>query len=122
MRVRKQGGMSLIGFLIVLSMVVFFVYLGMRITPIYLEYYSVVSAMDGISKEPGSARYTPFELKDKFLNRLWVSYSNNNVKAENVKIVRNNGVQIRVQYEVRKPVIGNLDVVASFDRTAQLSN
>ncbi len=122
MRVHKQGGMSLIGFLIVLSMVVFFVYLGMRITPIYLEYYSVVSAMDGLSKERGSANYTPFEIKDKFLNRLWVSYSNDNVKADNIKIVRNNGVWIRVQYEVRKPVIGNLDVIAAFDRSSQLSN
>ena len=122
MRVRKQGGMSLIGFLIVLSMVVFFVYLGMRITPIYLEYYSVVSAMDGIANERGSANYSPFDIKDKMLNRLYLSYTDQNVKADNIKIVRNNGVWIRVQYEVRKPVIGNLDVIADFDKSVQLSN
>lgn len=122
MRVRKQGGMSLIGFLIVLAMVVFFVYLGMRIVPIYIEYYSVVSAMNGLAGEPGSAKYSPFDIKDKMLNRLWVSYSSNNVKTENIKVVRKDGVWIRVQYEVRKPVIGNLDVVADFDKQVQLSN
>ena len=29
---------------------------------------------------------------------------------------------LRIAYEVRKPVIGNLDVVAKFDRTVKLAN
>lgn len=119
---RKQEGMSLVGFLIVLAMVVFFAYLGMRITPIYLEFYSVRNAMDGIAGEPGSANYSPFDLKDKFMNRLFVNYSDGNVKAEHIKIVRNNGVWLQVRYEVRKPIMGNLDVIASFDERVLLNN
>lgn len=119
---RKQKGMSLIGFLIVLAMVVFFAYLGMRITPIYIEFYSVKQAMSGIASEPNSANYSPFDIKDKFMNRLYVSYSDGNVGTENIKVVRNNGVWLVVKYEVRKPVMGNLDVVASFDERVMLSN
>ena len=122
MKINKQGGMTLIGFIIVLSFVIFLSYIGMKIGPIYMEYYSVVSAMNGVASERGSARYSPFDIRVKVLNRLYVSYSADNVKENNIKIVRGNGVNLRIAYEVRKPVIGNLDVVATFDRSVRLSN
>lgn len=122
MKVRKQQGLSLIGFIIVLVLVIFFVYLGMRIAPIYLEYYSVVTAMNGVAAERGSANYPPYDIRVKVLNRLYVSYTDDNVGEKNIKIIRRDGIQLRVVYEVRKPLIGNLDVVASFDRMVRLSN
>lgn len=122
MKVRKQKGLSLIGFILVLSLVIFTAYIGMRIIPIYLEYYSVVSAMDGVAKERGSADWTLFDTRVSVLNRLYVSQNADNVKEKDITVVRRNGVQLRVAYEVRKPLIGNLDVVATFDRMVRLAN
>ncbi len=122
MSLKKQKGMSLIGFLLVLSMVIFFAYLGMRITPIYIEFYSVKQAMKGVADEPGSANFSPFDVKDKMLSRLYVSYSDGNVTRENIKVVRSNGVWLVVRYDVRKPLMGNLDVIASFDERVMLGN
>ena len=117
-----QRGMSLLGFVLVLSMILCFAYLGLRIAPIYLEYYSVVSALNGLAAERGSAQYSPYDIKVKLLNRLYLSYTDDNVGEQNIRIIRRDGVQVRIAYEVRKPVVGNLDVVASFDKTVQLSN
>ena len=122
MKIRKQQGMSIVGFILMLGLVIFVVYLGMRITPIYIEYYSVVNAMNGVASEKGSARYSPYDIRVKVLNRLYVSFSDANVREEHIKIVRREGRQLRIAYEVRKPLIGNLDVVASFDRMVRLSN
>jgi hypothetical protein len=122
MKLRKQKGLTFIGFIIVLGFVIFFTYLGMRIGPIYLEYYSVVSSMNGVAAERGSAQFTPFTIKRKMLDRLYLSYASDNVKEQHIKIVRRNGIHMRVTYEVRKPVMGNLDVIASFDNMVQLSN
>lgn len=122
MKVYKQSGMTLIGFIFVLSFVIFLTYIGMKIGPIYMEYYSVVSAMNGVASERGSARYSPYDIKVKVLNRLYVSYSADNVKEKHIKLTRKNGVNLRIAYEVRKPVIGNLDVVAKFDKTVRLSD
>jgi hypothetical protein len=122
MKIRKQKGLTLIGFVIVLSFVLFIAFIGMKIGPIYMEYYSVVSAMNGVASERGSARLSPFDIKVKVLNRLYVSYSAENVKEKHIKITRGNGVNLRIAYEVRKPVIGNLDVVAKFDRSVKLAN
>lgn len=122
MNVRKHQGMSLVGFLLVLVMVLFFLFLGMRIAPIYLEYYSVVSAMNGLANERGSAQYSAYDIKAKIMNRLYVSYTDGNVTEHDIKIVRRQGVQLRITYEVRKPLMGNLDVIASFDEFVTLSN
>ncbi|NIP19093.1 MAG: DUF4845 domain-containing protein [Xanthomonadales bacterium] len=122
MKVRKQKGLSLIGFLLVLSLVVFTSYIGMRIVPIYLEYYSVVSAMNGVAQERGAAQWSLFDTRVAILNRLYVSQGGESVTEKDITIVRRNGVQLRVAYEVRKPVIGNLDVVVTFDRMVRLSN
>lgn len=122
MKIKKQRGMTLIGFIIVLGFVLFLSFIGMKIAPIYLEYYSVVSAMNGVAKERGSARLSPYDIKVKVLNRLYLSYSAENVKDQNIKLVRRNGVYLRIAYEVRKPVIGNLDAMATFDRSVRLSD
>lgn len=122
MKIQKQRGMTLIGFIIVLSFAIFISFIGMKIGPLYMEYYSVVSAMNGVASERGSANLSPYDIRVKVLNRLYVSYSAENVKEKHIKIVRKNGVHLNVAYEVRKPVIGNLDVVAKFDKTVRLAN
>jgi len=121
MKIKKQQGLSIIGFIIVLGMAVFVSYLGMRIVPLYMEYYSVVSALNGVASERGSARLSPYDIKVKVLNRLYVSYSEN-VKESHIKITRGNGVNLRVKYEVRTPIMGNLDVIARFDKSVKLAN
>ena len=122
MKIYKQRGITLIGFIFVLSFAIFIAFIGMKIGPIYMEYYSVVSAMNGVAAERGSANFSPYDIRVKVLNRLYVSYSAENVKEKHIKIVRKNGVHLRIAYEVRKPVMGNLDVVAMFDKTVRLAN
>jgi hypothetical protein len=119
---RTQRGMSLLGFIIVLTMVLCFAYLGLRLVPVYLEYYSVVSAMNGLASERGSAQLDPSQIRRKLLERLYLSYTDDNVGEENIRIVRRDGVNVRITYEVRKPIIGNVDVIAAFDKQVKLAN
>ena len=121
MKIHKQKGLSVVGFVIVLAMVIFVSYLGMRIVPLYMEYYSVVSALNGMASERGVADRSPNRIKEIVLERLYVSYSEN-VKKSHIKITRGNGVHVRVKYEVRTPIIGNLDVVARFNKSVRLAN
>ena len=121
MKIHKQKGMSLIGFIIVLALALFVSYLGMKIVPIYIEYFSVVSAMNGVASERGSANLPPYDIRYKIISRLQLSYVEN-IKTSDIKITRGDNVQVRIAYEVRKEVIGNLDVVAKFDKSVRLAN
>lgn len=117
---RKQSGLSLVGFLVVLAVVGFAAYIGMKLFPMYQEYYSVQSAMKGLANEPGVADMDPAKVQDLFFRRLYINYSEN-VKPQNVKFERTDGGwKMRVNYEVRKPLVGNLDVVGRFDKTQEL--
>lgn len=117
---RKQGGLTLIGFVLMLAALVFVAYLGMKILPIYINYYSVIRAMDGMKETPGLSRKSPVVIRDALYDRLWVSYMND-LKDKNVKITRSNGVNVRVVYQVREPIMGNLDIIVSFDRSVRLN-
>ncbi len=121
MKIGNQNGLTLISFIFVLCLVLSVAFLGMKIGPIYMEYYSVVNAMDGLAAEKGSARLTPYQIRLRFLTRLNVSYTEN-VKESDIKLTRGNGVHMRVAYQVQKPIIGNLDVIAKFDRSVRLSD
>ena len=118
---RKQSGLSLVGFLVVLAVVGFAAYVGMKLFPMYQEYYSVQSAMKGLANEPGVADMDPAKVQDLFFRRLYINYSEN-VKPQNVKFERmEGGWKMRVNYEVRRPLVGNLDVVGKFDKTQELT-
>jgi Tfp pilus assembly protein PilE len=116
----KQQGLTLMGFVMVLFVVGIFAFVGFKLFPVYTEYYSVVSDMKGIAAEPGIAQADPSIVRDKLFRRFYISYVTS-VKPENVKITRDKGYNLRVNYEVRKPLAYNLDFVAKFDKTVDLT-
>lgn len=120
MNIRKQRGLTLIGFGIVLALGIFFAYTGMKVIPIYLEYNALLNALKTVQSDPGAVDMTAGQVRNKIINSLWVSYASNNIKREHIHISRSEGIKIRVVYEVRKTWIGNIDLIAHFDKTVML--
>ncbi|KWS02214.1 hypothetical protein AZ78_5347 [Lysobacter capsici AZ78] len=111
---RKQSGMTLIGFIIVLGVGGVFVYMGMKLVPMYSEYYSVKRSLTDLSNEPGAAQMDANKVRDLFFRRMEMSYVDS-VKPNNFKIIRgDSGMEVTVDYEVRRQLIGNLDVIGHF--------
>lgn len=114
LKIRRQQGLTLIGFLIVLSLAVFVAFMGMKIVPVYIDHYSVIQAMKGVQKEPGIATATPGKIKDLFFRRLYVSYVDG-IEAKHVKVIRSNGRTLQVKYDVQKQMVANIDILIHFD-------
>ena len=117
---KRQRGMTLIGFLFLLSAAVFVAYIGMKLVPIYINYYSVVDAMRDLAEEPNASSMSEAQIRNSMARRLSVNYVRN-LGPENFQIVRGNGVNLIVDYEVREPLIGNIDAVVSFRREQRLN-
>lgn len=118
---RNQKGITLMSFVVVLVVVGFFALVAMKLFPIYSEYYNLKGVMDEIGATPNSASMTPAQIQADLDRRFNIAYVES-VKKEHIKIVRNGrSAQLNIAYEVRKPLFGNLDVVAKFDRTVDLS-
>ncbi len=121
---RTQRGMTLMSFVVVLAVVGFAAYIGMKLFSMYSEYYSVRQALRGLQAEPGIAKQDPAKIKNLFFRRLNISYSEN-VKPEHVTLQRRQdgpGWDMEVNYEVRKELVGNLDVVGKFHANEELTN
>ena len=116
----KQEGITLIGFLLGLAVVGFAAVMGMKVVPMYTEYYNISKALDGVAREVGLANKTNYEIKSALFKRLQTNYVRS-LSEKDIKIVRKNGVRVSVNYEIRKGLIANLDVVGKFDKEVVLS-
>ncbi len=115
---KKAQGITLIGFIFVLAVLGFFLFAGMQIGPVYMDHMSVVKAMKAEAAE--SSGKTPAQIKNGLVNRLGISYIDH-VKASDFKVVRGNGRELKLEYEVKQPFIYNLSFLMEFKEQIQLN-
>lgn len=112
---RKQSGITMIGFLITLALIILFIYCGMKIIPMYTEFYSVKQALAAMAKDPEMANASKDKVRTSFKRRLDISYANTVLKMDPLKIeATGNGYLMTVDYERREVLIANLDIVGKF--------
>lgn len=109
---KRQNGMTAIGWLIVLGLIGFFVLLTLRMLPSYLEYYKIVSSLDSLVNETGLD--SPAAIRRLLDRRFNISYVD--VIQPTDVIIKPVGSNFRVtaDYESRKHIFANVDVVMSF--------
>lgn len=119
--IKRHQGMTLIGFIFILILALFIVFVGIKLVPIYLNHFSVVNEMKAIAEEPGSANLPPNTLRRNLLTRLEVSYVDH-VRPEHITIERTSPPRLVVEYQVEEHLIGNIDVTVKFNRVETLRN
>lgn len=119
---RTQRGITLIGFVLVLCVAAFFIYMGMIIGPAYSEYYGVVKAMKFVASE-ASPTETDFETLRKGLDRQFNVGYVESVQGKDAKLIRDkNGNVLSMTYEVRKPFVYNIDFVMKYAYSVPLGS
>jgi hypothetical protein len=117
---KKQQGMTGTGWLAILFLIGFFALLTFRLAPIYLENYSVKNVLESLKEEPLITQNT----KKQVLSMLFARLNTNGIKTikgKMIKIDKKPGyIKINIDYFVRKPMVGNVDVVVSFNEEVEL--
>lgn len=117
----RQKGITLMSFVVVLVVVGFFALMAMKLFPMYSEYNNLKGVMNELAKQPNSASLTPAQIQTDLDRRFNIAYVSS-VKKEHIKVIRaGRGAQLNIAYEVRVPLIANLDVVGKFDNTVDLN-
>lgn len=112
---QMQRGMTMIGFLITLSLAIFFAFIGMKIVPMYIEYYSVREALKAIASDATMATASKDKIREMFHRKLEISYADHVKTMDVLKFdSTDGGLNLTVDYERREPLMANLDVVAKF--------
>jgi hypothetical protein len=117
---RNQRGISLVGFMMALSLLGFFAFIAMKLFPVYSEFQSVKSDLEGLKAEPNSRTMSPAQLRERLARRFDISYVSS-VLPEHITFDKKNGYNIIIKYEVRRPLMYNLDFVAKFEHSVNLA-
>ena len=118
---RAQQGITLIGFVMILILLGGVAYIAMRLIPMYTEYFSVVKALNGIIQEPGIDTMDQLKIRDLLSRRFDISYVDS-IEPKDVKIThQGGGTTLSVEYEVRKPVAYNIDLIGHFKKSVTTS-
>jgi hypothetical protein len=117
---RQQQGLTLITWLVILMMVGFFIMLGLRLAPIYIQNYTVKNILTDLQQEPLVSRKPAGEIRQMLLNRFDIN-GISTLGREDIQIRRSGGkTDIKVVYETRQHVVGNVDVVVMFNESIEL--
>jgi uncharacterized protein DUF4845 len=113
----RQRGATLLGMAVILGIVGFALYGGIRLTPLYLEYMAVVRAMEQTAKENGDTARSPQDLRNS-LDRRWIIEDIHSVAPTDIEIKKApKGFTMRAWYRAEVPFVANVSLVADFDKT-----
>lgn len=116
----RERGMTMMGFVLVLVVIGFSALMTMKVLPIYLDYFSIRSSLEGLAGEPGARERSPADIIKAIERRFDVSFVTV-IQAKDIKVQKKSGVtSLILKYEDRRPLLGNLDVIANFDEVIVL--
>lgn len=117
---QRQQGMTLLGWIVVLGLIAFFVLLTLRLMPNYLENFKVAETLQSLKNEPDITRKSTVEIR-KLIDRRFMINDVTSIDAKDVQITNEKGrMTVRAQYEIRVPVLGNVDAVTKFDESVEM--
>jgi len=114
---RSQSGLTMLGFLFVAAVVLVVVIVGFRVTPAYIEYYSVQKALEEAlvnAKDLNSAA----EIRAAFQRRADAGYIES-VTGKDIDVVKGkNEVTASATWTRKLPLVGNVSLFLDFDASA----
>lgn len=119
--IHRQRGMTPIGWILVFLLIAFFALIALKLIPIYLDSFTVGSVISDLKKEPGIATKTPREVLSMIEKRLDINMVEG-ISADDIYVEKiGDTLNISAEYEVRENLMGNVDLVVSFNKSVEVS-
>lgn len=110
---RRQHGVTLIGFIVLIAIVGAVGIVAFRAIPIYNEYFTVRKIVKSINVEANEV--TPNDIRNQFVLKASADYVTD-IKARDLDITRENGkVIISVTYSKTIPLFANVSLLFDFE-------
>ena len=111
---KYQRGMSFIGMVLLIALLVSIVLLGVKLTPAYLEFFSVKKVLGAMAKEPGFETMSAKEIMASFDRRATIDYITV-VDSKDLDISKGDGGNVvSVEYSQKIPLVLNISACLDF--------
>lgn len=115
---QRQHGLTLWGWLYVLATLGVILLVGIKSLPIYMNNYAIASAVEWAANQPELRDAPAFEIQNRIQRRFDSGYVDN-VRGRDIKVTRvDGGRRLRVRYQVREPLFGDVSLLFDFEETA----
>jgi Domain of unknown function (DUF4845) len=114
----RQRGATFLGMVVIVAILGFGLYAGIRLVPIYSEYMAVARALEQTAKESDDLA-TSDQLRNS-LQRRWEVDDIHSLEAKDIEIRKaGGGYTMRAWYRAETPFVGNVSMVVTFDKTVK---
>jgi hypothetical protein len=111
----RQRGVSFVGFVMIVAVILFVGILGIKMVPAYLHSAQIAQIFKTIVKDPAMQGASVKEIKDSYTKRADISYVTD-ITAEDIEVIKGDGqLSLSTSYSVKIPVIGNVTLVLDFN-------
>ena len=115
---RKQRGVTAIGWIFLLIPMALTIYAGIRVTPVYLNYWRVVDAMNKTATElKHDETLSPQTIRSALGKRFDVGYVDGMTENDIQVRKADGGWEMTCEYEGEAPLISNVSFVMKFNKT-----
>ena len=119
---RKQQGATFLTWVAGVGLVIFAFITGVKLVPLYLEFYTVRSLVDRVAQE-SSERSSLQQIRRKVDDYMNVN-GLNSLSSKDFQVVqvdgKNNVKALEIYYEVRKPWVANIEFLLTFNYSKEL--
>jgi hypothetical protein len=113
---RREGGMTTVGLIILVAFVGLFAFAGLRLTPVYLNYMKVLGVINGVQEEFDGANASRTAIRSSISRRFDVE-SVGEITAREITVTSvDGGFEVRAQYPHVAPFIANVSFYVEFDK------
>ncbi|MDS4021749.1 MAG: DUF4845 domain-containing protein [Candidatus Competibacter sp.] len=113
--------MTVIGMLLLIVVIAFVALIGMKVVPMYIQYFSIKSTIENVRKEPLLAQMTTSDIQNAIQKRFDIGYVDN-ISARDLKI-RNerSGRVLDLIYQDERSLFYGLYVVLKVNESIPLN-
>lgn len=114
---KSQKGASVLGIMVILGVVAFFLSAGLKIGPHYMDYYTMEKLIKAIETDKSGGITSVRDFYDRISKGMTINSVRGFDLEKDLQVkLENNEFVAHLKYEKREPLIQNLDLVARFDK------
>ncbi len=118
---RRERGITLIGWLILLTPFAICLYAGLRLAPVYLNYLKVSRTLDALPQQFSTGAPSAFAIQSS-ISRHFEIDSVNYPSVQDVLIRRErNGWKVQAAYYAYAPLFAGITMRVTFDKSVHVS-
>lgn len=117
---KHERGATFLGMLVIIAILGFGLYAGIRLVPMYLEYTKVARALEQVRDEYSANATSPQIIRNS-LERRWDVEDIKSISWKDVSIRKTSyGFEVRATYAAESPFVANISLLTDFDKIVEI--